>query len=184
MIGEKDYEVLYYITPKKYRLTALDQETYDPKRMDNFNKEEALGEKLIKCSHNEFVEAIIKIFKNKYANAWGVWTKTVSHDGKTDLDTPVRKDFKKLFFDFKDGVENVFGGDDEYLDNLFIEFDTSVNGLINTVKTALQGKSFTEAINNGKTTFEVNNSPILKIETTPTTFHMFIDKDSFIDYGT
>lgn len=58
MITEKDYEVLFYITPKKYRLTALDQETYDPKRIDNFSKEQALGEKLIKCSHNEFVKAI------------------------------------------------------------------------------------------------------------------------------
>lgn len=183
MITEKDYEVLYYITPKKYRLTALDQEIYDPNEMINFRKERELGEKLLQCSKTEFVETIIKIFKNKYANAWGVWTKTVSHDGKTDLDTPIRKDFKKLFFDFKEGVENDFGGDDEYLDNLFIEFYTSVNGLTNSVKTALHGKSFTESTNNGKTIFEVSNSPILKIETTPTTFYMFIDKDSFIDYG-
>lgn len=51
-------------------------------------------------------------------------------------------------------------------------------------KVTLQGKSFTKSTNNGKTIFEVNNSPILKIKTTPTTFHMFIDKDSFIDYGT
>lgn len=56
MITEKDYEVLFYITPKKYR-GKLDGDS-DPKRIDNFSKEQALGEKLIKCSHNEFVKAI------------------------------------------------------------------------------------------------------------------------------
>lgn len=71
-----------------------------------------------------------------------------------------------------------------YLDNLFIEFDTSVSGLSNAVKTALQGKQYTESTNNGKTIFEVDNSPILRIEISSTSFHMFIDKDSFIDYGT
>lgn len=182
MITEQDYEVLYYITPVEYRC-KLDGEE-DPKRMINFRKEKILGEKLLQCSSTEFVETIVKIFKNKYANAWGIWSNIVIHDRKTDLDSPKRNDLKQLIFDFKEGVEKVFGGEDVYLDNLFIEFDSSVIGLSNTIKLALQGKQFTESTSNGKTIFTIDDSPILKIEITNTTFHMFIDKDSFIDYGT
>lgn len=182
MITEKDYEVLYYITPVKYR-GKLDGDS-DPNEMINFRKEKELGKKMIQCSKTEFIGTVVKIFKNKYANAWSIRGHIREYDLATKQETILRKDLKKLVFDFKDGVDNSFIADDEYLDNLFIEFDISVNGLVNTVKTALQGKSFTESTNNGKTIFEVNNSPILKIEITPTTFHMFIDKDSFIDYGT
>ena len=182
MITEKDYEVLYYITPKKYRC-VLDGDS-DPNDMINFRKEKELGKKLVQCSKTEFVETMVKIFKNKYANAWGVRGHIRDYDLATKKETILRKDLKKIVFDFKEGVEDTFECDDEYLDNLFVEFDTSVSGLGNTVKTALQGKKFTETANNGKTIFIVNNSPILKIEVTPTTFHMFIDKDSFVDYGT
>lgn len=62
----------YYITPIKYR-GKLDGEE-DPNDMINFRKERELGEKLIQCSKTEFIETIVKIFKNKYANAWGIWT--------------------------------------------------------------------------------------------------------------
>jgi len=182
MITEKDYEVLYYITPKRYR-GVLDGEE-DPNRMTNFRKEKELGKKLMQCSKTDFIEAVIKMFKNKYAKARVLRVNTVNYDRKTELDEPKRDDLKQLLFHFKEGVENIFEGNDVYLDNLFIEFDTPVSGLNNTVKTALQGKQFTEATNNGKMILEVHNSPILKIEVTPTTFRMFIDKDSFIDYGT
>lgn len=182
MITEQDYEVLYYITPIKYR-GKLDGEE-DPNDMINFRKEKALGEKLIQCSKTEFVETIVKIFKNKYAKARALRVNIVKYDRKTNLDSPKRNDFKQLLFNFKEGVENIFEGDDVYLDNLFIEFDTSVIGLSNTVKTALQGKQYRESTNNGKTIFEVDNSPILRIEISSTSFHMFIEKDYFIDYGT
>lgn len=182
MITEKDYEVLYYITPIKYR-GKLDGDS-DPNEMINFRKERELGEKLIQCSKTDFIETIVKIFKNKYAKARAIRPRLIDYDLSTKEETLLRKDLKKIVFDFKEGVENIFEGDDVYLDNLFVEFDTSVNGLTNFVKTALQGKSITESTSNGKTILEVNNSPILKIETTPTTFQMFIDKKSFIDYGT
>ena len=41
-----------------------------------------------------------------------------------------------------------------------------------------------KVLEDGKTIFTIDDSPILKIEVTPATFHMFIDKDSFVDYGT
>jgi hypothetical protein len=182
MISEKDYEVLYYITPKKYR-GVLDGEE-DPNEMINFRKERELGEKLIQCSKTDFIETIVKIFKNKYAKAKAIRPRLIDYDLSTKEETLLRKDLKKIVFEFKEGVENIFEGDDVYLDNLSIEFTTPVSGLNNTVKSALQGKQFTEATNNGKTILEVDNSPILKIEVTPTTFQMFIDKNSFIDYGT
>ncbi|MCE4065218.1 hypothetical protein LXM63_08920 [Chryseobacterium gleum] len=181
MIADKDLEILYYITPKKYR-GILDGEP-DPLSLENMNKEEHLEELLLQCSLNDLVATIIKVFKNKYANPLPIWTGIVDYDMKTKKESSKRKDIKKIQFDFKDGVKNDFGGNTEYLDNLFIEFQTPSQIFKGIVKTNLQGKSFTENEQSDKTTFVISNSPISKIEVTPTSFHMFINKSSFIDYG-
>ncbi|MGR3855156.1 MULTISPECIES: hypothetical protein [Chryseobacterium] len=183
MITDKDLEILFYTTPEKYRLTALDQEIHDPNTLENMNKEEHLEELLLQCSLNDLVATIIKVFKNKYANPLPIWTGIVDYDMKTKKESSKRKDIKKIQFDFKDGVKTDFGGNTEYLDNLFMEFQTPSQVFKDMVKTNLQGKSFTENVQSDTTTFVISNSPISKIEVTPTSFHMFINKSSFIDYG-
>lgn len=55
--------MLYYVTPKQYRAVVLDQQQYDPKAMENLNKEEALEELLLKCSLSELISTLIMIFK-------------------------------------------------------------------------------------------------------------------------
>ncbi len=55
--------MLYYVTPKQYRAFILDQQQYDPKAMENLNKEEALEELLLKCSLSELISTLIMIFK-------------------------------------------------------------------------------------------------------------------------
>lgn len=181
MITDKDLEILYYITPKKYR-GILDGEG-DPMTLENMTKEEHLEELLLKSSLNDLVPTIIKVFKNKYANPMPIWTGIVDYEIKTKKESSRRKDIKKIQFDFKDGVKTDFGGNTEYLDNLFMEFQTPSQIFKDIVKNHLQGKSFTENEQNNKTTFVISNSPISKIEVTPTSFHMFINKSSFIDYG-
>ncbi|WP_300687706.1 hypothetical protein [Chryseobacterium sp.] len=183
MITKKDYDVLYYVTPKQYRAIVLDQQKYDPKAMENLNKEEILEELLLKCSLSELISTLILTFKEKYANPLPIWTGIVDYDMKTKKESSKRKDIKKIQFDFKDGVKTDFGGNTEYLDNLFMEFQTPSQVFKDMVKINLQGKSFTENEQNNKTTFVISNSPISKIEVTPTSFHMFINKSSFIDYG-
>ncbi|MBE4950289.1 hypothetical protein [Chryseobacterium culicis] len=183
MITKKDYDVLYYVTPKQYRAIVLDQQQYDPKAMENLNKEEVLEELLLKCSLSELISILIIIFKEKYANPLPIWTGIVDYDMKTKKESSRRKDIKKIQFDFKDGVKTDFGGNTEYLDNLSIEFQTPSQIFKGIVKTNLQGKSFTENEQSDKTTFVISNSPISKIEVTPASFHMFINKSSFIDYG-
>lgn len=64
-----------------------------------------------------------------------------------------------------------------------MEFQTPSQVFKDIVKNNLQGKTFTENEQNNKTTFVISNSPISKIEVTPSTFHLFINKSSFIDYG-
>ncbi|WP_223558054.1 hypothetical protein [Chryseobacterium lathyri] len=147
------------------------------------NKEEHLEELLLQCSLNDLVATIIKVFKNKYTNPLPIWTGIVDYDMKTKKESSKRKDIKKVQFDFKDGVKTDFGGNTEYLDNLFMEFQTPSQVFKDIVKNNLQGKSFTENEQNSKTTFVISNSPISKIEVTPISFHLFIDKNSFIDYG-
>lgn len=181
MITDKDLEILYYITPPKYR-GVLDGEG-DPLSLENLNKEEHLEELLLKSSLNDLIAAIIKVFKNKYANPLPIWSGIVDYEIKTKKESSKRKDIKKIQFDFHYGVKNDFGGNTEYLDNLIIEFSIPSQIVKSIVKTNLQGKSFTENEQNDKTTFIISNSPITKIEVTPTTFHLFIDKNSFIDYG-
>lgn len=181
MITEKDLDVLYYITPIKYR-TMLDGD-FDPNAQENLEKEEKLEELLYKSSLNELIATIIKVFKKKYANPMPVWSSIVEYERNTKKENSKREDIKNLKFDFKYGVKKIFGGDTEYLDNLFLEFTVPFSGLKTIVKNALQGKQFTETTHNGKTVFTIDDSPILKIEITDTTFQMFIDKDSFIDYG-
>ncbi len=181
MVADKDLEILYYITPKKYR-GILDGKP-DPLSLENMNKEEHLEELLLQCSLNDLLATIIKVFKNKYANPLPIWTGIVDYDMKTKKESSKRKDIKKIQFDFKDGVKTDFGGNTEYLDNLFIEFQAPSQIFKGIVKTNLQGKSFTENEQSDKTTFVIFNSPISKIEVTPTSFHMFINKSSFIDYG-
>lgn len=181
MITKEDYEVLYYITPKKYR-TILDGEG-DPMTLENMNKEEHLEKLLLKSSLNDLVATIIKVFKNKYANPLPIWTGIVDYEIKTKKESSKRKDIKKIQFDFKAGVKTDFGGNTEYLDNLFMEFSMPSQVFKDIVKNSLRAKSFTENEQSGKTTFFITNSPISKIEVTPTTFHLFINKDSFIDYG-
>ncbi|MDR6404845.1 MULTISPECIES: hypothetical protein [Chryseobacterium] len=180
-ITDKDLEILYYITPQKYR-TMLDGES-DPKTMENLNKEEYLEELLLKSSLNNLITTIVKIFKNKYANPMPIWTSIVDYEINTKKENSKRNDIKKLKFDFQYGVENDFGGSTQYLDNLFIEFAFPFQNFKSIIKTSLQGKSFTENSSNNKTVFTINNSPILKIEITDTSFLLFIDKNSFIDYG-
>lgn len=182
MITDKDIEVLYYKTPMKYR-GRLDGEI-DPNRMDNFDKEHALGEKLLQCSKTEFIETMIKVFKNKYANAGKIRVHIINYDWKTELVSPKRKDFKQLVFDFKEEVKNDHGGPDEYLDSLLVEFDTTVPLIENNVKKALLGKQFATTQQGDKTTFTIEKSPITRIEISDKTFQMFIDKKSFIDYDT
>jgi hypothetical protein len=181
MITDKDLEILYYITPKKYR-GILDGEP-DPMTLENMNKEERLEELLLKSSLNDLVSTIVKVFKNKYANPLPIWTGIVDYEIKTKKESSKRKDIKKIQFDFKYGVENDFGGNGEYLDSLFMEFSMPSQILKSIVKNNLEGKLFTENEQNNKTTFVISNSPISKIEVTPTTFHLFINKNSFIDYG-
>lgn len=182
MIIDKDIEVLYYKTPMKYR-GRLDGED-DPNSVDNFRKERALGEKLLQCSKTEFIETMIKVFKNKYANAWAIKVHIVDYNMKTAVNTPIRKDCKQLVFDFKEEVKNDLGGPDEYLDSLLVEFDTTVPLMENNVKKALSGKQFATAQQGDKTTFTIEKSPITRIEISDKTFQMFIDKKSFIDYDT
>ncbi|HCR75263.1 MAG TPA: hypothetical protein DIW37_02415 [Chryseobacterium sp.] len=181
MITEKDLEILYYITPTKYR-TMLDGEG-DPKSLQNTNAELHLEELLLKVTLDNLLKTIVKVFKEKYANPMPIWGGIVNYDIKSKIQSSSRKDIKNLKFDFKYGVKKTFGGDTEYLDNLFLEFTVPFSGLKTIVKNALQGKQFTETTHNGKTVFTIDDSPILKIEITDTTFQMFIDKDSFIDYG-
>ncbi|MCT2408497.1 hypothetical protein NZD88_13180 [Chryseobacterium antibioticum] len=183
MITKKNYEVLYYVTPKQYRAIVLDQQQYDPNAMENLNKEEALEELLLKCSLSELISTLIIIFKEKYANPLPVWTGIVDYEINTKKENSKRKDIKKIQFDFKDGVKTDFGGNTEYLDNLFMEFSIPSQVFKDIVKNNLQGKTFTENEQNNKTTFVISNSPISKIEVTPSTFHLFINKSSFIDYG-
>lgn len=183
MITDKDLEILYYITPKQYRLTTLDQEVYDPKTMENLNKEKHLEELLLKCSLSELISTLIIIFKEKYANPLPIWTGIVDYEINTKKENSKRKDIKKIQFVFKDGVKTDFGGNTEYLDNLFMEFSIPSQVFKDIVKNNLQGKTYTENEQNNKTTFVISNSPISKIEVTPSTFHLFINKSSFIDYG-
>ncbi|MDQ0784051.1 hypothetical protein [Chryseobacterium sp. W4I1] len=181
MITDKDLEILYYITPKKYR-GILDGEP-DPMSLENMHKEIHLEEVLLKSSLNDLIATIVKVFKNKYANPLPIWTGIVDYEVKTKKESSKRKDIKKIQFDFKYGVKTDFGGNTEYLDNLFMEFSIPSQIFKDIVKNNLQGKTFTESEQNNKTTFVISNSPILKIEVTPTTFHLYINKDSFIDYG-
>jgi hypothetical protein len=181
MITEKDLEVLYYITPTKYR-TMLDGD-FDPNAQESLKKEEKLEELIYKSSLNELITIIIKVFKEKYANPMPIWSGIVSYERDTKKENSKRSDIKSLKFDFRYGVKTTFGGDTEYLDNLFLKFSVPFSGLKTNVKTALQGKQFSETNHNSKTIFTVNHSPILRIEITDTTFQVFIDKDSFIDYG-
>lgn len=181
MITEQDLEFLYYITPEQYRFKLGGSK--DPNKQANYEKKMQLGEKLLKCSKQEFVETMIKVFKDKYADAQSLWVKTVDYDIVSKTQSPVRKDLKKLAFDFRKEVKNIAGMQKDYLNNLFIEFDSSLPGLENTVTSSLQGKSFTKNSNNNKTIFQINNSPIQKIEITSHSFQMFIDKNSYIDYG-
>lgn len=183
MITKKDYEVLYYVTPKQYRAIVLDQQQYDPKAMENLNKEEALEELLLKCSLSELISTLIIIFLENYANPLPIWTGIVDYEINKKIENSKRKDIQKIRFDFKDGVKTDFGGNTEYMDNLFMEFSMPSQIFRSTVKTNLQGKSFTETQQNDKTIFVISNSPLSKIEVTPTTFHLFINKNSFIDYG-
>lgn len=183
MITDEDYDVLYYVTPKQYRATALDQQQYDPKAMENLNKEEVLEELLLKCTLSELISTLIIIFKEKYANPLPVWTGIVDYEIKTKKESSKRKDIKKIQFDFKYGVETVFGANTEYLDNVFMEFSEPLQTLKSIIKTGLKGKSFTEETSHDKTILTIANSPITKIELTPATFCLFIDKNSFIDYG-
>lgn len=183
MITKDDLEILYYVIPKNYRLTALDQDIHDPNYKDNFEKEEKLEELFYKSSLTELIVTIIKVFKEKYANPMPIWSGIVSYEKSTKKENSKRPDIKTLKFDFKYGVKSIFGEDTEYLDNLFFKFSVPFSGLKTSVKKALLGKQFTETNDNSSTIFIVNNSPILKIEITNTTFHIFIDKNSFIDYG-
>ncbi|WP_131401679.1 hypothetical protein [Chryseobacterium sp. JM1] len=183
MITKKNYEVLYYVTPKQYRATALDQQEYDPKAMENLDKEEALEELLLKCALSELISTLIIIFKEKYANPLPIWTGIVDYEINTKKENSKRKDIKKIQFEFKYGVKTDFGANTEYLDNLFMEFSSPSQAFKDIVKNNLQGKTFTENEHNNKTTFVISNSPISKIEVTPSTFHLFINKSSFIDYG-
>lgn len=178
---EKDYDILYYKTPIKYR-TFLDGEG-DPKIMEILAKEQYLEELLLKCSLIDLITFIIKALKERYANLLPIWAGIVDYERSTKKETPKRKDMNKLKFDFRYGVTDDFGANTEYLDNLYIELVNVLPNLQSSVKKALQGKIFTETSQNNKTVFILNNSPILKIEVTPSTFHMFIDKNSFIDYG-
>lgn len=181
MITDKDLEILYYITPKKYR-GILDGEP-DPMSSENMNKEIHLEEVLLKSSLNDLITTIVKVFKNKYANPLPIWTGIVDYEINTKKENSKRKDIKKIQSEFKGGVETDFGGKTEYLDNLFMEFQTPSQVFKDIVKNNLQGKTFTENEQNNKTTFVISNSPISKIEVTPSTFHLFINKSSFIDYG-
>jgi len=181
MITEKDLEILYYITPKKYR-TVLDGHG-DPMTIVNTEKEFSLEEILLNVPLKDLLSSIIKIFKNKYANPLPIWNSIVNYNIKTEEEISKRKDIKKINFNFKFSVKNDFGTDTQYLENLFIEFMSSFANIKPIVRTALQGKNFNENSSNNNTTFTIHNSPILKIEITNTTFQLFIDKDSFIDYG-
>lgn len=183
MITDEDLEILFYTTPEKYRLTALDQQVYDPNTLENYKKEEQLENLLLKASLPDLITTIIKVFKNKYANPLPLWTGIVDYEMKTKKESSKRKDIKKIQFDFKYGVETVFGANTEYLDNLFIEFSEPLQTFKSIIKTGLQGKSFTEETLHDKTILTIANSPIAKIELTPATFRLFIDKNSFIDYG-
>ena len=181
MITEKDYKVLYYITPEKYRF-KLDGDS-DPKEMDNFREEKKLGKLLLNCSKTEFLETVIKIFKDKYAGARKIRVHIVDYDWKTKINTSIRKDFKQIIFDFREEVEDISGAPDEFLHNLFIEFDTDVAAINESIGKALEGKAHTKATVDGKTLFTIESSPILKIVSSANTFQMFIDKKSFVDYG-
>ncbi|WP_100076311.1 hypothetical protein [Chryseobacterium camelliae] len=181
MIKNKDLEVLYYITPQKYR-AVLDGEG-DPKTMENLQKEEVLEELLLECSLPELISTLIKIFKEKYANPLPIWTGIVDYEVKTKKENSKRQDIKKLKFDFQYGVTNDLRANAEYLDNLFLEFTSEFHEGKSVIKTSLQGKSFTESTQGIKTIFVITNSPISKIECTSRTFQLFIDKNFFIDYG-
>lgn len=72
--------MLYYVTPKQYRVFILDQQQHDPKAIENFDKKEALEELLLKCSFSELISTLIMIFKEKYANPLPVWTGIVDYE--------------------------------------------------------------------------------------------------------
>lgn len=93
MITDKDLEILYYITPKKYR-GILDGEP-DPMSLENMNKEIHLEEVLLKSSLNDLITIIVKVFKNKYANPLPIWTGIVDYEIKTKKESSKRKDIKK-----------------------------------------------------------------------------------------
>lgn len=181
MITDKDLDFLYYITPEKYRF-KLDGGK-DPNASLNYEKKKQLQQKLLKCSKYEFIETIIKVFKNKYANAQNIWLITIDYDIVSKTQTPLRKDLKNVVFDFRNEVKNIANVKKDYLNNLFIEFDSVLPELENTIVASLKGKVLNKDFNNSKTVFYISNSPIQKIEITSNSFHMFINKNSFIDYG-
>jgi hypothetical protein len=68
MITEKDYEVLFYSTPDEYRF-RLGWGGRDPNLFSNRQKLATLEKQLKECSLSEYIQTIIKLFRDKYPNA-------------------------------------------------------------------------------------------------------------------
>jgi hypothetical protein len=185
---DKILEFLYYQVPQKYALML--GEDRDPNENEISLKIEQFEEHMILCSLKDYCQLLVKAFIVKYPSDF-LYGRLVTFDMKFFKylpGSPLRsKDIKQIDFNYKKA--RLYGRFDtkvlrtlEYLDEVKVTFKAAQSQLVSWVEGALIGKAFNKTTSGANTTFIVSNSPILKIEVNTTSFTIFIDKNSFIEY--
>ena len=182
MLSKESLDIFYYVTPLQYR-NKLDGDR-DPKEFDNIARLFKLREIITSCSLTEYIQFIIRLLLDKYANEDFLYSvSATSSDDYTELEIPRRKDIAKIHFDF---IEHDPEGEEErdfvgFLEKLSITFKDIQPQLVAIIEAELSKKTY-EKIADGS--FVIQNSPIMRIEVGLNTLELHLDRNWYIDYRT
>ncbi len=186
---DKILEFLFYQTPQEYEL--MFGEASGPNERENTAKSTTFINHLSRCSLSEYCQLIVKALLLEYPSESAFSFCLLDFDDKGIFILPDRprrsNDISRI--DFTHKKAKLHGRFDpktlrtlEYLDEIKVTFKLAQQDLAKWVEQALTGKAFNNTVNGNKTIFKVSNSPILTLEVDSTSFTIFIDKNTFIEY--
>jgi hypothetical protein len=134
------------------------------------------------------LELIILVYKDKYPRAY--WTGNfITLKGSDNVQESEgyfvfteeyleRNEMSKYKVKLKQDAGSI-----DYLSEMIIELKEPFDDMISMVENTLNGKGYTKTTQNGNTLYELSNSPLLKLEVSPTLFALTVNDKFHEDLG-